>query len=185
MLIGIRKFRAWARSPASTLLVLVSLVAGIGASTTMFRIFDAVFLRKLAVRRPEDLVQLVQPLPGFSKKRLFPFAAYDALRSHARTVEVFGETGHHMHFRMAEPRPPSEVTVHAVTSNFFATLGVRALVGRTLIDSDSSESSRTPAAVLSYEFWKLRFERRSGRRWKNDHHQQRSIYYRRRDAMGL
>jgi len=48
------------RSPGSTLALAGLLALGIGAATVIFSVFDAVLLRPLPVRHPEELVRMVQ-----------------------------------------------------------------------------------------------------------------------------
>lgn len=149
--------RMAARNPGSTALIVALLALGIGATTTIFSLFDAVLLRPLPVRHPEALVRIVQELPRLGTRSSFPFAYYEALRGHATTVVTFGETGHDMHFRMTEPEPAEQITVHAVTPDFFESLGVRPLLGRVLMPDDEARNAGTPPAVLSYAFWRRRF----------------------------
>ncbi len=134
------------------------LALGMGASTAVFGLFDAVLLRPLPVRDPAQLVRMVQQLPKLPPRSYFPFAYYEAVREHGAALQfVFGETGLDMRFRMTEPAPAEQITVHAVTPEFFQALGVRAFVGRVLMADDAAQSSGTPPAVLSYGFWRRRF----------------------------
>jgi len=45
-----------------------------------------------------------------------------------------------------------------VSGNYFEVLGVRPLLGRLISEADDHESITSPVAVISYEFWKRRFE---------------------------
>jgi ABC-type antimicrobial peptide transport system permease subunit len=144
--------RMFQRNRGSSLLILVVLALGIGASTAIFSLFNAVLMRPLPVKQPEQLVRLVQYFsPRFPPNSNFAYAYYQALRAHAGTLQyVFGDTGEG-HFRLTEPGPAAEVTVHAVTPEFFAALGVKPLRGRVLMPDDVA------AAVLSYRFWRAHF----------------------------
>ena len=144
--------RMFQRNRSSSVLILVLLALGIGASTAIFSLFNAVLMRPLPVRQPEQLVRLVQYFsPKFPPNSNFAYAYYQALRAHAGTLQyVFGDTGEG-HFRLTEPGPAAEVTVHAVTPEFFAALGVKPLRGRALMPDDVA------AAVLSYRFWRAHF----------------------------
>jgi putative ABC transport system permease protein len=145
------------RHRGSTFLIIGLLALGIGACTAVFSLFDAVLLRPLPVRDPQELVRMVQYIPRLGVRDYFPYRYYQALCDHAKTLaSAFGGTGQD-EFVMTDPGPAEEVDLDAVTSRYFKTLGVRALYGRTLSPSDAKEEPGTPPAVLSYRFWKRRF----------------------------
>ena len=73
-----------------------------------------------------------------------------------RSATVFGESKYY-HFRLTDPEPTEEITVHGVTPDYFEALGVRAMYGRVLFPSDATETPGMPPAVLSYGFWRRRF----------------------------
>jgi predicted permease len=154
--------RMVARNPGFTLLVAGLLALGIGASTVIFSLFEAVFLRSLPVRRPAELVRMVQksPFPTVPPQSNFPYPYYKALLDHATTLAaVFGETGVNWRFAMSDPEPAEQITVDAVTPEFFQALGARALHGRVLLPQDDAETPGMLPAVLSYGFWSRRFAR--------------------------
>lgn len=149
---GLRKNRGF------TAAAVLTLALGIGANTVVFSLFDAVFLRMLPVHRPEELVSMVVHIPKIGPTSIFPYVYYEALHDHATSlVATFGETGQYFHFALQDPGPAEEITVYAVTPDFFTGLGVHALYGRVLLPDDSNESQGMPAAVLSYRFWQRRF----------------------------
>src|ERR1039458_3986668 len=117
------------KNPGFTLLVTGLLALGIGASTVVFSLLDAVFLRPLPVRRRAELVRMVQQnLPKIRPYSNFPYTYYEALHDHATTLAAtFGETGKYDHFAMTDPQPIEEITVHGVTPDFLNALGIRAL----------------------------------------------------------
>lgn len=156
--------RILARNPGTTALIVSLLALGTGASTTIFSLFDAILLRPLPVRHPEQLVRMVQRLPKpLGLRSEFPFAYYEALREQSTTLgSVFAETAWRAHFRMSEPEPAEEITVYGTTPEFFAALGARPLLGRFLTTDDATRNLGTPAAVLSYNFWRRRFGSNGG-----------------------
>jgi predicted permease len=151
--------RILGRNRGSTILIVSLLALGIGLSTTIFSLFDAVLLRPLPVRHPEQLVRMVQRLPmPLGVRSEVPYAYYKALRDRSKTLDsAFGETEWYEHFRMTEPQPAEDITVRAVTPEFFDALGVRPLLGRLLTTDDATRKFDTPPAVLSYDFWRKRF----------------------------
>jgi predicted permease len=144
-------------TPAVTLLVSGLLALGIGATTVVFSIFEAVLLRPLYADRPDQLVRLVQRLPRVGGLSSFPEAFYDVLRDRATTLAlVFGQTGEYVHSAMTVPAPAEEIAVRGVTPRFFDGLGVQPLEGRTL-HADDDRPSGNPPVVLSHRLWQRRF----------------------------
>jgi putative ABC transport system permease protein len=151
---GLRQLR---RNPGFTTVAVLTLALGIGATTVIFSLFDAVFLRPLPVRHPGQLVRLVYYVSKIGSRSSFPLAYFRALRDRARSFEsVFGQVGGY-HFAVSEPGPAEEITLEAVIPGFFDALGVQALYGRVLTPSDGTEEPGAPPAVLSYSFWTRRF----------------------------
>jgi predicted permease len=149
--------RVLTRNPGSSFVIVGLLSLGLGSTTVMFGLFDATFLRTLPVRHPEELVRMVQRAPKLGTYSNFPYAYYEALHDHATTLAaVFGGSEYY-HFRLTDPEPAEEITVHGVTPEYFEALGVRALYGRVLFPTDATEAPGMPPAVLSYGFWQRRF----------------------------
>jgi predicted permease len=150
--------RMLARNPGSTALIVGLLALGVGASTIIFSLFDAVLLRQLPVRQPEELVRMVQPMPRSASLSNFPYSYYAALRDHSTTLAAaFGEAGKFQRFAMTDPEPAEQIEVRGVTPEFFDALGAQPLYGRVLKADDAGRNSGTPPAVLSYGFWRRRF----------------------------
>ena len=150
--------RILARNPGSSALIVSLLALGAGASTSVFSLFDAVLFGPLPVSHPERLVRMVQQFPKpIGARSQFPYAYYKALRERSKTFgSVFAETASGEHYRMTEPGPGEEITVHGVTPEFFDALGVPPLLGRLLKADDATRNFDTPPAVLSYDFWRKR-----------------------------
>ncbi len=144
------------KTPGFTLVAAGLLAAGIGASTLMFSALDAVFLRPLPVKHPEELVRLVQKTPQLGTRSSFSYLYYQSLRDHASSLSaVFAEE--EWDSAMTEPAPAEEVKATLVTPEFFDIFGVAALHGRTLTRADETVDQGTPPAVLSYALWSRRF----------------------------
>src|SRR5215472_1207546 len=160
------------RTPGFTAVVIGSLALGIGANTAIFSAIDAVMLRVLPVEAPEQLVMLqwhakewpdkyVADLEGNGSNKpgqgfiSYSFS-YPAYQQFQKENHVFSET-----FAFAANDQPvnigidghAETTqVHGVSGNYFAGLGVEAVVGRTLVPEDD-QAAAPPVAVVSYDFW--------------------------------
>ncbi|MDR3702321.1 MAG: ABC transporter permease [Candidatus Sulfopaludibacter sp.] len=148
--------RMLSRSPGFTLAVAGLLALGIGANTAMYSALNALLLRPLRVRHPEQLIRLVQIVPRIGVTSYFVPELYDELKKHSTTLSaVFGDA--EWPVAMDDPQPAEQVRVHVVTPEFFDVLGVPALYGRALTAEDAKENPGAPPAVLSYNFWQRRF----------------------------
>jgi predicted permease len=151
-------FRQLSRSPGSLLTIVGLLAIGMGTSTVVFGVFDEVMLRPLAVRRPSELVRMVQHLPKMGTQSRFPYSYIETLRTSSKALaNSFGETGQFLQFPMNAPEPAEYVSVHAVTPGYFEALGIPARYGRVLTADDVQTTEEPPPAVLSYHFWRRRF----------------------------
>jgi predicted permease len=145
-----------ARSRGFALVAVALLAVGIGANALIFTAFDAILWRPLPVRHPEELVRMVQHIPRIGTSSTFHYSFYQALRDRSTTLSaIFGEAP--IDVAMSQPTPAEQVRIHMATPEFFQVLGIPALAGRTLTADDAKVNSATPPAVLSYDFWRRRF----------------------------
>jgi predicted permease len=149
--------RMLAKNPGFTLVAVALLAMGIGANAVIFSALDALVLRPLPVRHPEELVRMIQRRPQLGVRSNFDQHFYQALRERSTTITaVIGQV--EVQTAMTLPAPPEQVRVHLVTPEFFDVLGVRPLYGRVLTSADGKDDAATPPAVLSYGIWRQRFE---------------------------
>jgi len=146
------------KNPGFTLLVTGLLGLGIGATTVIFSLFDAVFLRPLPVRHPGELVRMVENVTKTWAISNFPYVYCKSLHDHSTTLAAtFGETEGYAHFSMSDPEPAEEITIQGITPDYFVALGEPALYGRVLVPDDGRQTTGMAPAVLSYGFWQRRF----------------------------
>ncbi len=149
--------RTLTHSPGFTLLAAALLAVGIGANAVIFGALDAILLRPLPARHPEQLVHIVQDMPRIGHRSAFEYSFYRDLLEHSTTLSVaFGVEEEQV--ELERPAPAEEIRVHLVTPEFFDALNGSALIGRVLTAADAKESAGDPPAVLSYRFWRRHFE---------------------------
>ncbi|MGA8086689.1 MAG: ABC transporter permease [Terracidiphilus sp.] len=154
--------RSMLRTPAITLVALVSLALGIGANTAIFSFLDAVMLRSLPVQDPQRLVKLgAQDWAGiadsFACTELYSYPFYRQLQRKNRvfsdTAALFSMTNHVHGF--VDKRTESElINVNVISGTYFQTLGVHAQLGRVIDENDDSSEGDHPVVVISNGFWK-------------------------------
>ena len=140
--------RMLARNPGFTAVAVLTLALGIGANTAIFSLVDAVLLRLLPVRNPEQLVIFAHGGREAST-RGSNYPLYEFLRDRNQSlaglfafwpVELKVRTG----------AGAQTIAGQFVTSNYFSVLGVNPLVGRTLATGDDTDAA---VAVISHRFW--------------------------------
>ena len=159
--------RAMLRSPALTIVALLSLALGIGANTAIFGLLNAVMLRALPVKDPAQLVLLGKGMSSgitddFARTQLYSYPFY---RQMQRENQVFSDTAaifsmtNGVHGFVVGRTESEPMNVQLVSGTYFDTLGVRAVLGRTLNDGGDNSEGDHPVAVISYAWWKRSFTR--------------------------
>lgn len=143
------------RAPGFATVVAVTLALAIGASIAVFSVADLLFFRPLPFRNPAALFALWERPPRTAQwnRQTIPYALYLEWRQNLRSFDdIAGFAGRD--FTLVADGRPQLVRGNLVTANFFALLGVRAAVGRTIVPTDLSAG---PVVVLSDALWKERF----------------------------
>ena len=132
--------RTMRRNPLATAVIVLTLAIGIGASTAVFTLVDAVLVRKLPYRDPDRLVAVwLQPKSQPDVKMFAPYRDLQALREHAESFEdvaanSWAFAGQTLMWR----GEPHRVIAIPSTQNLFALLGAKAARGRTFLADDLS-----------------------------------------------
>ncbi len=155
-------FRQLLKNPGFAAVAVLTLALGIGANTAIFTVVNAVLIRSLPVKNPNELVQvLVTGLSG-QPNYTFSYPFYERLRDGGRSLSgLFAAGGVGREDRMIVPNGGNAevefVRAQAVSGNFFSVLGVPALLGRTITDTDDRPGNPQAVAVISHSFWQRRF----------------------------
>lgn len=143
--------RVLKKSPAFTLVAIISLALGIGANTVAFSVVNALILSPLPLPRAEQLVS-VQPRSGTTHS----FPNYRDLRD--RNDVFSGLASYRITVIGLDTGGSSQrVWGYLVTGNYFDVLGAKPLLGRFFGPSEDRERGGSPYAVLSYACWQTRF----------------------------
>ncbi len=153
--------RTLRRSPAFTLAAALSLALGIGASTAVFSIADAVFLRPLPYAHPKELMWVANQFPRMDVEFLAS-PDYVAWRRDNRIFAQLAATqAHGTEKVLLNGSEPEELHLGKVSYNFLATLGYRPELGRDFTTEE--ELPNGPRAVLlSNPLWRHRFHASKG-----------------------
>jgi predicted permease len=148
------------RTPVFALTASLSLALGIGATTTIFTVANALLLRApLGVADPDRLVDIYNVEEGNALAApVLPYASYVEIPERASTLEgVFAYQIEVQPISLRVTNGAERAFSNMVTPNYFTILGVRAAAGRLLTDADAGEKNAA-VAVLSHRFWSHRFD---------------------------
>src|SRR5438105_2762494 len=148
------------KSPAFSAIALAALALGIGATTAIFSVVDAVLLRPLPFRAPERLLVIWEKNPSQNRYKLFVspvnFLEWQR-RSHAVEQMAAFE---HAHINLTGgPNghiDPEELKVERVSANLLPLLGVQPVLGRGFLTEEDAPG-HTNVALLSHSLWQRRF----------------------------
>src|SRR6266705_2962523 len=151
------------KSPGLTVVAVLTLALGIGANTAVFTVINAVMLRALPVQHPEQLVTVGNPSrvhswgTGTPRTDVFSYPLYRELRENNQVFSSLLASSNLGNLRIAMNGGPETASGRLVTENYFETLGVEALLGRTFTADDGPTPGSDPVLVISYGYWRRRF----------------------------
>jgi predicted permease len=160
---AIRQLR---KSPGFTAVAVFTLALGIGVNTAIFTVVNALLLKMLPVREPQQLVVVGDPTSpnrrsnGTPRTDVFSYPLYKELRD---GNSVFGglcaaASDHRVEVDSGHGEISSEkVTVRMISGNYFTVLGVRPAAGRLFSDFDDTAENANPVVVLGYGYWQRQY----------------------------
>jgi predicted permease len=145
------------KSPAFTLVAVLTLMLGIGANVVVFGVMNAVLLHPLDVSDPQNLYQLrLKPWTSF-KLLTTSYPAYEDLRRQNTTFSGMAGFYGFAEATLSWGNTVKSVTGYAVTGNYFDLLGVQPEVGRFIHEADEHGPNSAPYVVLSNNLWRSVF----------------------------
>jgi predicted permease len=145
--------RALLNKPGFAMAAVLVLGLGIGADCAVFSLINAFLLKPLAISQPEGLIGLYsRDMRRPDTYRAFSYPNYIDIRENnavfsslmAHDMEMIG---------IEESGATRRVFVDIVSSNYFSTLGVRLLKGRSFMPDEEKYGAKL-IVVVSYSFWK-------------------------------
>lgn len=160
---ALRQFRL---SPVFTITAVLTLAIGIGGTTAIFSLIDAVMLRSLPVADPASLYRIGDGndccVEGGPQDRwgMYSFPLFERLKASAPEFEEIAAfqaaPTRFSVLRTKIDRIARPVRGEFVTGNYFSVFGIRPFAGRLLSPADDRPSA-APAAVLSHRAWQLAY----------------------------
>ena len=151
--------RALRKNPGFTLTAVASLALAIGANSAVFSVVNAVLLRPLPYRGPEQLMKVIQTSANrgkFPAGALWSYPGFTALRDQNETFEGAAIYARRP-FIMTSTEEPARLQGEYVSANYFSLLGVGTTVGRAFLPEDDASPGSAPVAMISHGLWQRRF----------------------------
>jgi putative ABC transport system permease protein len=155
---GLRQLRL---NPAFTAVAILSLALGIGANTAIFQLINAIRLKMLPVKDPQQLVA-VDFVKGSSRagswssrSAIFTYSQWQEIQKLQQAYSgMFAWSA--TRFNLTGGGEPRFAEGLFVSGDFFHVLGTSSILGRTLTNEDDSTTCNA-GAVISYPFWQREF----------------------------
>ena len=152
-------FRVLRKSPGFTAVAVIVLALGIGANTAIFSVVNAVLLQPLPYRDPSRLMQVwhVPPPKNFPGMSIFAVSPANFLdwqqQNHVfQSMAIYGFRS----FNTTGTDQPQALQASAVSQQFYSTLGVHPLLGRTFT-AEEEQPGHSHVVILGYALWKSSF----------------------------
>ena len=153
---GIRKLR---KNPGFTIVAILTLALGIGATTAIFSVVNTALLRPLAYREPQQLYLVREIVPQLAKFYPTLGANLPDFRIWQKQVHAFEDVA------VAESKTadltgqgePEVIRGVRASANIFSVLGARPALGRTF-SREEDESGHGHVLILTAAFWRDRFQ---------------------------
>jgi predicted permease len=148
--------RLLARSPAFVAFSILSLALGIGASSAIFTLFDAIVLRSLPVRQAERLVAFSFGKPGSEGNMWLPYPHFARMREESRTLEGIFAWNPIQRLSLALDGQSEVASGVLASGGYHGVLGLQPALGR-LLDEGDDRPGHAAVAVISHAYWQRRF----------------------------
>jgi putative ABC transport system permease protein len=143
------------KKPGFTLIAVFTLALGIGANTAIFSVVNAVLLRPLPFKNPEQLFTLRERYPDLGEAT--PAAGnYRDWQAQNRVFAQMAIYDPYRKFNLTHEDRPERIAGAAVSASLFAVLGVGPARGRVFLPEEE-QPGRDQVVIVSHELWRRRF----------------------------
>jgi predicted permease len=148
--------RGLMKRPGFTAIAVTTLMLAIGVNTTIFSVVNAVLLKALPFKEPQQLVSVhnnsgVGGLPGIAA---YQYLAWKEKSTTLDDLAAFTDNS----FNLAGELEPERISCAQVTSSLFTTLGVQPVRGRVFVPEEDNVGANN-VAIVSEGFWQRRYAR--------------------------
>jgi putative ABC transport system permease protein len=142
--------RVLRKSPGFALVAVLTLALGIGATTSIFSVVNAVLLRPLTMEDPARVMFLQEAWKGSSVE--VSVGNFNDVKKQSSSFSQMGSSNN-ASFNLQTQGVPERVDGEAATADYFSTFGVRPIMGR-VFDASEDTPGHAPVVVVSERFWR-------------------------------
>ena len=146
------------KSPAFTVVALLTLMLGIGANVVVFGVLNEVLLKPLDVSDPQSLYQIRHKQWAIGRLLTTSYPAFEDYRRRNTTFSGVAGIYGYSHSALSWRNAVRQVHGDAVTGNYFDLLGVEPQIGRFFHAADEHGPDSAPYVVLSDALWRNMFD---------------------------
>ena len=149
-------FRQLRRAPGFAATAVLTLALGIGSSSAIFCIMDALWLHPMPVPHQRELVRVFSTTAQDSDG-MFTFPDYLTFAQRATALRGLAAIGRRGSLMPRADGTSAMLLTNIVSNNFFDLLGMHPFLGRIFTAQDSSTLRTHPGLLLSYRCWQREF----------------------------
>jgi predicted permease len=147
--------RGLLKRPGFAAVVIVTLALGIGATTLIFGVVNAVLLRPLPFPQADRIVRIEERHGQAGGTSNLTYANFLDLRAQTGTVEYVAASRSST-ANLTDAAEPQQVNVLGVSANYFSALGITPALGRTFLTEEDLPGGSS-VVILSYQLWQQRY----------------------------
>jgi len=149
--------RAMKKNPGFTVLAMMMLAVGIGATTAIFSVFYSVLLQPLPFPEPERLVKVWETRLQHHWDRVsFTEGNFWDIRARNHSFEEMGAF-HDLTVNMTGFGDPEQVATGVISAGFFRVLGAKPILGRDFLPEEDQPGHENHVLLLRNKFWRSHF----------------------------
>jgi putative ABC transport system permease protein len=152
----LHSIRSLLRHPAFTVVAAVTLMLAIGVNTTIFSVVNAVLLKALPFREPQQLVSIHKNPSdsGFPGIAAYQYVAWKENGASFDDLAAYTDNN----FNLTGKGEPERISCAQVTASLFTTLGLQPVRGRVFLPEEDKPGANK-VALVSEAFWQRRYGR--------------------------
>ena len=145
------------KNPGFTTVVLLTLALGIGASTAIFSVVNAVLLKPLPYRESDRLVTVCESNPRLGwEQSATSLGAFFDWREQSDAFEGLAAIAGGGKGALTGEQNPEMPASAFVSANFFPLLGIKPVLGRVFVEAED-QKERSDVVLISEKLWRQRF----------------------------
>lgn len=150
-------FRALARRPGFTIVVLLTLGLGIGINATVYTLTSNLLFRPLPFPDPERMAVVVSTFPemGWTSGSVSILEVED-VQERSKLVQSVSYFASSSNPTLMDGEVPERLNANFVTSSYFSALQARPALGRIFLPAEDRPGG-SASAILSHDFWRSHF----------------------------